>query len=385
MLSPYLYNSTTFQLKAKIARIKCVRIGIFDPYLDDLGGGEKYMMTIATCLSEENDVDVFWENQNDVDKLVQRFSLDTSRLKLVPNIFSSKVSFSKRFSESKKYDVIIILSDGSIPVISSRLFIHFQQPFPNIKRNFKNDLKKKKVNTFFVNSEFTKKFIDKEFGIDSKVIYPPVDLKPKEIKKENIILNVGRFRVRDVTIEKNGIKAPVGDYKKQSVMVKVFKEMVDSGFKDWKLIIATSVNERENDIFEEFKKQAEGYPIEFLVNKKNDDLWEIYSKAKIYWHASGYGEDLESHPEYAEHFGISTVEAMGAGAVPVVINAGGQKEIVTEGINGFLWNSLEELKNKTLRLVNDKQLLEKMSDKAKSRAQEFGGNRFEKQIKELLE
>ena len=361
-----------------------MKIGIFDPYLDDLGGGEKYMMTIATLLSKENDVDVFWESQTDLDKLVERFSLDTSRLKLVPNIFSPKVSFSKRFSESKKYDRIIILSDGSIPVISSKLFIHFQQPFPNIKRNLKNELKKKKVSAFFVNSLFTKKFIDKEFGIDSKVIYPPVDLKPKKIKKENIILNVGRFRVRDVTIEKNGIKTPVGDYKKQAVMVRVFKEMVDSGFKNWKLVIAASVNESENDIFEEFKKQAEDYPIEFLVNKKNDDLWEIYSKAKIYWHASGYGEDLEMHPEYAEHFGISTVEAMGAGVVPIVINAGGQKEIVTEGINGFLWDSLEDLKNKTLKLAKDEDLLNNLSKKAQLTSLRFSYTEFNKKINELI-
>ena len=77
-----------------------------------------------------------------------------------------------------------------------------------------------------------------------------------------------------------------------------------------------SVNPDEEELFSQFRKSAEGFPIEFLVNKKNDELWGIYSKAKIYWHASGFGEDLEAHPEFAEHFGISTVEAMGAGAVP---------------------------------------------------------------------
>ena len=35
-----------------------MKIGIYDPYLDDIGGGEKYMMSIAEVLSLENIVDV---------------------------------------------------------------------------------------------------------------------------------------------------------------------------------------------------------------------------------------------------------------------------------------------------------------------------------------
>ena len=36
-----------------------MKIGIFDPYLDDLGGGEKYMMKIAQCLGKNHDVSIF--------------------------------------------------------------------------------------------------------------------------------------------------------------------------------------------------------------------------------------------------------------------------------------------------------------------------------------
>src|SRR5206468_84092 len=112
------------------------------------------------------------------------------------------------------------------------------------------------------------------------------------------------------------------DYKKQQVMVETFKEMVDSGVADWKLLIAASVRKEEEKRFESMRQLAKGYPISFLVNQSNNDLWEVYAKAKIYWHASGFGEDIVLHPEYAEHFGITTVEAMGAGVVPVVIGIG---------------------------------------------------------------
>ena len=353
-----------------------MRIGIYDPYLDDLGGGEKYMLSIAECLSRDNEVTLFWNNKNDLDTVLSRFSLDLSRITISPNIFSSKVSLAKRLLESRKYDALIVLSDGSIPlVLSKKLFIHIQQPLPKVSLNIKTKLKLARASKIFCNSYFTKSFVDSELGVTSVVIYPPVSLHPKKVKKENIILHVGRFRV---------INAGVPNYKKQDVMVDVFKKMVDQGLKNWKFAIAAGVKAEDAPEFDALKKEAEGYPIEFLVNRSNSDLWDIYSKAKIYWHASGYGENLETHPEFAEHFGISTVEAMGSSAVPIVINAGGQKEIIEDGMSGFLWDNLEELAEKTLMLTSDSDILAKMSKEAKKRAQDFAGDRFCEEITKLI-
>jgi glycosyltransferase involved in cell wall biosynthesis len=354
-----------------------VRIGIFDPYLDDLGGGEKYMMTIAQCLSKTHIVDVFWNNKDDLKVLNQRFPLDLSKVRIVPNIFSFQVSTVKRFIETRKYDVIIFLSDGSLPLVASKkLFIHIQQPLKIMQANSILDkIKIARVNGFFCNSQFTKSFIDKKFHLKTTVLYPPVGLHPKNVKKENIILHVGRFRVKNIKNE---------DYKKQRVMVDAFKDMVSKGLEDWRFILAVSIQEKDKDAFEALKKNAAGFPIEFLVNKNNDELWDIYSKAKIYWHASGFGEDLEKNPEYAEHFGISTVEAMGAGVVPVVINAGGQKEIVIEGEDGFLWNSIKELQSQTLKLIKDEPLLNKLSKQAVKSSKEFSAERFYQAVNNLI-
>ncbi len=65
-----------------------MRIGIYDPYLDDLGGGEKYMMTAAECLSQNHDVAVFWDDKKDFDKVIQRFSLDLKKVEVMNNILS---------------------------------------------------------------------------------------------------------------------------------------------------------------------------------------------------------------------------------------------------------------------------------------------------------
>ncbi len=135
-----------------------MKIGIYDPYLDDLGGGEKYMMTIAECLSKNHDVSVFWDNQKDLDGLLQRFSLDLSKVSLKKNIFSSNVGFKEKILETKKYDVIVFLSDGSIPLsLSKKLFIHVQQPLEGSSLlSIKNKIKLARVTAVFYNSNFLK-------------------------------------------------------------------------------------------------------------------------------------------------------------------------------------------------------------------------------------
>jgi len=356
-----------------------VKIGIYDPYLDDLGGGEKYMMTIAECLSIYYDVDIFWDQKKDIQSFNKRFSLDLTKVNIVPNIFSPKVLTVKRLLETRKYDAIIILSDGSIPLtLSKKLFLHVQQPLKNFNfKTSKDKLKLSRISAIFCNSEYTKSFNEKRFNLKSFVIYPPVSITSRKAKKENIILTVGRFRIKDVVTKTD-------DYKKLPIMIDAFKKLIKNGLTDWKFILAVSVMEKDTKAFEKIRESVKDFPIEFSINKSNKDLWEIYSKAKIYWHASGFGEDLETHPEFAEHFGISTVEAMGAGAVPVVINAGGQKEIVEEGKNGFLWNTLDELQSKTLSLTENEKLLKDLSEKAKKSSKKFSKERFCNEINNLI-
>ncbi len=355
-----------------------MKIGIYDPYLDDCGGGEKYMLTIASCLSSNHDVTVFWNTREDFENVATRFSLNLSKVKLGANVFGPSVSFLKRVLETRKFDVIIVLSDGSIPLsLSKKLFLHIQRPIEGAGGGLKNKVKLSRVNKIFYNSYYTKSYIDRQLGVDGLVLYPPVELHPKHIKKENIILHVGRFRVVDATI--GGVK----DYKKQGVMIDAFKKM-SKHFKNWKFVLAVSVREEDENEFGEFKKNAKGVPIEFAINKTNNELWDYYSKAKIYWHASGFGENLEEHPEAAEHFGISTVEAMGAGVVPIVINAGGQKEIIEDNVSGFLWDNLEELGDKTRLLATEDKIWESMSVAAKKRANDFACNRFCDEVEKIV-
>lgn len=355
-----------------------MRIGIFDPYLDTLSGGEKYILSIASCLSSEHDVSIFWNKEKEVEirrKAHKKLGIDLFAMKFYPNIFDKKTSLLSRFVQSRKFDAIIYLSDGSIPFVGAKLYVHFQFPIEWIgQRSLKTQIKLLFVKKIFCNSYFTKYFIDKKLNVNSKVLYPPIKIKKSSVEKENIILHVGRFGV-----DRNG-----SNYKKQDVMIGVFKKMMDGGLKDWKFILIIGVKDEDKDKLNKLKQISKGYSIEIMENPSNKILWEHYSKAKIYWHAAGYGEDLQRFPEKAEHFGISTVEAMGAGCVPVVFNAGGQKEIVENDRNGYLWDTLESFISKTNNLIKDEKLLKRISTAAIKRSEIFSGDRFCNDLKNII-
>jgi glycosyltransferase involved in cell wall biosynthesis len=235
------------------------------------------------------------------------------------------------------------------------------------KSNVKTKIKMKRVQKVICNSLYTKGYIDKKFGINSEVIYPPVFIPAAEaIKKENVILNVGRY----------GIQQAGSSYKKQEILIDAFKELLMQEKMNWRLVLVISILERDMDRLNDLKKSIQGYPIELIINPQSTVLWEVYRKAKIYWHAAGYAEDLDKHPDRAEHFGISTVEAMGVGAVPIVINAGGQKEIIKNEENGFVWNTKDQLIQQTKKVMENAELLNELSKKSEQRARDFSQKVF---------
>jgi len=354
------------------------KIGIFSPYLDTLGGGERYILTIAECLQRDYEVEVFWHDNKIIKKAEKRFNLSLSELKINSefyDILCSKLNLFKKYLITHKYQSFFFLSDGSIPILFSKNnFIHFQVPLIGVKgKSTTNKLKLKLIKRVICNSQFTKKFIDKEFGIKSIVVYPPVsveDFNPGE--KENIIISVGRFD----NLSQN---------KKQDFLIETFKKMVDSGFKDWRLILAGGVTGKEGkDFYNHLKKEAKGYQINLIKDIEFKYLKLYYEKAKIYWHAAGFGEDSERHPERVEHFGISTVEAMAAGCVPIVVSSGGQKEIIRDDQDGFLWATQRDLIDLTLHLSRDENLREETSKNAIKSSRRFSKAVFCRKINELV-
>ncbi|MDP3888900.1 MAG: glycosyltransferase family 4 protein [bacterium] len=342
----------------------------FDPYLDTLGGGERYMLTLAEYLSNQGwQVDLVW-NQDLKGKLITRFGLNLNRI----NFVSMENNVFGKYKMMRKYDLSFRISDGSVPLMfSGKNILHFQVPFKNVNgKSIINNLKLKSVNHVVCNSLFTKKFIDCEFGISSKVIYPPVEVKKiKPDKKENIVLSVGRF-------------SRLLQSKRQDILITAFKEMVDRGLKNWKLVFIGGADVGNDGYVEELQKMANSYPIEIIANQSWKKVVEYYGKSKIFWSASGFEIDEENEPEKIEHFGIVIVEAMAAGAVPVVIGKGGAKEIIQDKKTGFLWETKEELITTTSDLIKSPSLLKNISQEVVESSRRFSKDNFYQEFEKLL-
>lgn len=353
-----------------------MKIGIFNPYLPTMGGGEKYLLTAAAFLSKKNRVFIFWE-PSDEEKIkkqaLEKFNLDMSSVTFTQNIFT-KTSITAKIISTKSYDTILYVSDGSIPLLfAKKTILLFQFPVNWVHgETLQTKLKLLSVKKIICYSQYVKNFIDKTFNVESFVLPPPITIKTSsKIVKENIILTVGRF-------------TKAMNAKKQEVLIYVFKKMCDAGLKNWTLVIAGSVLPSDYDFFEQLQKEIGRYPIKILNNISYSTLVKLYGQAKVYWHAAGFGEDLSIHPERAEHFGISTVEAMKSGAVPVVIRAGGQVEIVEHKKSGFLWSTEEELVSYTNVLMQNSTYWKKISLGAIERSKQFSEEKFFERLENLL-
>lgn len=348
-----------------------MKFGFYSPYLDTFGGGERYMLTLASYLSNDHIVDIFWDDPAIKATLARFLKIDLTNVRFVKNIF--KVGFLKKVFSTFGYNFIFILSDGSVPLtLASKNILHFQVPFNFPPVSLRTKLKLTRYSWIVTNSNFTKSYIDKSFGVDSKVIYPPVDVKRiKPGKKEKIILSVGRFS--------KGQLHP----KKQEVLIEVFKEIYKKE-PSWRLVLIGQSKKEDYKYVHSLKKAARGYGIKIFENLPVDKLRNFYSAASIYWHATGFSEDEIKFPQKMEHFGIATVEASAAGVVPIVIEKGGQKEIVEDGKNGRLWLTKAQLYEATLAVINNKDQFLKLSTEAIKNSRRFSQEVFFREYEKII-
>lgn len=355
-----------------------MKIGIYTPYLDSFGGGERYILTIAETLSKMHTVDLFLDNHHLTLKpeelkedLGKHLNLNLSKINLIKSPIGKGGQFLKRLFFLRRYDVIIYLTDGSIFYSTAKKnIIHFQVPFKNTSANsIWGKIKLSSWNLAMCNSKFTSSIIAREWPLKTTVVYPPVDIeKINPLKKEKQILSVGRF-------------ASFTKSKKHEEMIQAFIKLVkENSLTGWSLHLAGSV-EGDANYLKELQKLAGNYPIYFYPDCPFNDLIRLYGESSIYWHVAGF-EEVD--PTKMEHFGISTVEAMAGGCVPVVINKGGQPEIVEDEKSGLLWNSLDELEKNTLKLINNPKLMEKLSKNVILRSKLFSKEKFIEKVDTML-
>jgi alpha-1,2-mannosyltransferase len=288
---------------------------------------------------------------------------------------------------SKDVDIVISTNGvtlpnnipSNIPVV---LYLHFPPNLINTQnyRNLKYDknlfwnayfkpykyiskiLMKKafaRSNMIMVNSHFTKDAVKKVFPTSNPlVLYPPVNIDLFRTSYNS------KFRYRKVLVISR-----FSPEKQIENAIKIAKLLLkeDINFK-----IIGSLIPSNKSYFNSLKKMVVDMGVEknitMVPNATFDEILKSLSESMVYLHTM-----------YGEHFGISIIQAMAAGLVPIVPSFGGCSEIVP--LN-YQYKEIEEAANYILKAIHEynSEKREYMHNIAKT----FSSCEFRKKIQEYI-
>jgi glycosyltransferase involved in cell wall biosynthesis len=367
-----------------------LRIGLYSPYFGStIGGGEKYLGVTAEAIRDgfpghqveiasPVPVDsVHYQRMLGLDLAGIQFKSTNRRVTPVHRLAArsrllrplrNRVIARQAAAVGADYDLLLAMIYRIPVACRARAGVMLCQfPYPG-----RQDLAG--YQEIICQSQYVRHWVAELWDRDAAVVNPPVDIpaaEPDWGRKRPLILTVGRFIAH-------------GHHKRHDVLLNAFLEMVGAGLEGWELHIAGSFHSDKPSqaYFDSLVRGAAGGPVHIYADIGFEELQRLYSEAAIYWHAAGYG--AEEEPEAAEHFGITTAEAMGHGAVPVVIARGGQPELVGDGEAGYLWDQLDVLKSRTLELVDDAGLRRRLGAAARRRSLDWSRPNFKRRMVSAL-
>jgi glycosyltransferase involved in cell wall biosynthesis len=361
-------------------------IGLYDPYLAALGGGEKYFLTILEEATRIPGAEVLLLAPDPPDP-------DSWRrlgIEVPAGAFTWVRAGDAVVTErSRELDLLVAMSNDVPPLNHARRAVAMVQ-FPTRARDSRreralaralNAIGRRRApaalrsyDTFICNSRFTRAHIERRLGIaGALVIPPPVDVPAAPLPpKQPGIAAVGRFFT--------------GRHdKRHDVLIRAFASLHERlGGSEWKLqLVGGAADDRRTQAhLDELRSLAARLPVSFHVNASAQERDAVLARSSLFWHATGFGQREDRHPERLEHFGIATVEAMAHGSVPLVVPAGGQREIVSDGETGFHWTQVDDLIARSSELIADEGQRARMSAAAREASRSFAKPRFVAAVRE---
>ena len=199
------------------------------------------------------------------------------------------------------------------------------------------------------NSTFSAEAIRKFIGAPAVVVYPPVDVETfhsERDKDPKLVLTVGRYSPE----------------KRYELVPRIARRC-----RGLRFVVAGSLTPRGEAYLRRLRAEAKSLGadnVEFLTDLPLGELRSLYGEASVYLHLM-----------VNEHFGISVVEAMASGCVPVVHRSGGTwRDILAEGRYGFGYGSIRECVE-TLERVSRGDV-EELREEVRRRAWDFSEDRF---------
>ena len=277
----------------------------------------------------------------------------------------------RKSTRKLRFDIVLSTQDiGYVPLTPAPViqYCYFPEYFSHLQGNSPSPIwrlyyrpasayyrtRVRRVGTLLSVSNYTGNFVRDKWNRDSITLYPPCpveDYAPfADIQeRENLVLTVGR----------------IVPEKKLDSFVELAKMVPDTRF-----VAVGSVSSEARGYYERLKEKG---PENFsFILSPLRRVKEILGRAMAYVHCAE-----------GEHFGITIVEGMAAGCVPVVHDSGGPVEIVTTDV-GFRWRDLDSAAKQIKTLASNDSLREKLSSNASSRAKRFDAETFELEMQKVL-
>lgn len=357
-----------------------MRVLVVHPRMSVRGGGERVAIhTIAAAKKAGHEVSLFAE-EFDVPTFEDFFgcqgTLDGIRYFSYPPfspvikgkflLYQRLIYYQRRLAQalstSGRFDVVLSTQDiGYVPSTRTAVvhYCYFPEYFAHLEaspRSVRWRAYYWPVSRFYMDrvgrvalllsvSAYTKGFVKSKWGRDSITLYPPCPVKEYSMsprRRENLVVTIGRMVPE----------------KRMDLFLRIARLLPRYNF-----MIVGSIEPEKAAYMEQLKKIApENLSFVLSPLRKVKDL---LARAKVYVHSA-----------LNEHFGISIVEAMSAGCVPVVHDSGGPREIVSENV-GFRWGDVEQAKTQISKLIENEDLRARLSAAASTRAWDFRPERFE--------
>jgi len=348
-------NRREFKLRVEWTAMK---IGVFCPTLNVYGGGEFVAIAIANTLAQNNRNVVLFTNNEVNPQAIKNFFGEnlhpTIRTIKQPTHFTSRgladfyqTIFHSYIAKSKCNVFIDTFSNCVFPWTSIS-YIHFpflnrysfSKKFPYMGSPhllqvgtlphvlFEKNLVSYDKKLVLANSYYTADEIKKYSQKTVEVLYPPFSSSISAIGKdtiknsqENLVITTSRF-------EPNKLLERIPHIASQT----------DSNIQ-FAIIGRLYSKETLTNLQGTVKKLDLTDRIKFYPNATAEKKIELLKKAKIYLHTM-----------IGEHFGISIVEAMALGCLPIVHNSGGMSEFVPEQ---YRYETLQEAASKITSEINN--------------------------------
>jgi glycosyltransferase involved in cell wall biosynthesis len=354
-----------------------MKIGVIHPSLDVVGGAEKTTFALIETLKNTQHVSTLFTTSKKNPPSSQNFIIKSIHRNPLPIFWRIQRLLENRklLKLAENNDVVIIMSGGLVlENIASQVLLYCHSTFESelnyansnkktfniydflIKKKIKNQIKilNDRNVSLISNSEFTRSKIKHNFGKDSLVIYPPVDLlefknlEKKERKGAVVISRYSKEKNLEFTLE-------------------VLKELPFEA-----KIIGNALFQSQFEIFNRLKEMVKNKSnIELMCNVKRSVINSVLSSSKVFFHAS------------PETFGIAVVEGIAAGCIPIVPDNSANRETVPFKELRYEPNNVWNAKNLILKANSGK--LDEFVPKLQHHIQKYDSSIFKKKILEYIE